>query len=149
MAEANERCGAILFFDGVCGLCNSFVDLLLSEDRRRVLRVTPLQGLTAQELLPRSLRDGDLSTVVYRHNGITYERSAALLRVLHDIGGIWKLAVLFRLIPAPLRDMVYDLVARKPALPGSGEGRPAACLRRKSVTASCPSGIPIPSVWNR
>lgn len=102
----------VLFFDGVCGLCNTFVDLLLKEDRNQVLQVTPLQGATAEERLPPELRGNDLTTVVYQRDGRTFLRSGAALRVLHDIGGIWKPAVALLLIPAPIRDALYGFVAR-------------------------------------
>lgn len=110
--KPNTDRSGILFFDGVCGLCNSFVDLLFAEDRRGVLRVTPLQGATAQERLPAELRGSNLTTVVYQRNGRTWTRSGAALRVLGDLGGIWKLARLLVVVPAPLRNVAYDFVAR-------------------------------------
>ena len=42
----------IIFFDGVCGMCNRFVDLMLRADRKAIFRFAPLQGQTAQQLLP-------------------------------------------------------------------------------------------------
>lgn len=111
LKPTKDRSG-VLFFDGVCGLCNSFVDLLFAEDRHGVLRVTALQGSTAQELLPAVLRQGNLTTVVYQRNGKTWTRSGAALRVLHDLGGIWKLGSVLLVVPAPLRNVVYDFVAR-------------------------------------
>ncbi|QQR88439.1 MAG: DUF393 domain-containing protein [Flavobacteriales bacterium] len=111
LKPTEDRSG-VLYFDGVCGLCNSFVDLLFAEDRHGVLRVTPLQGTTALERLPAELRGSNLTTVVYQRNGKTWTRSGAALRVLRDLGGIWKLASILILVPAPLRNMVYDFVAR-------------------------------------
>jgi len=102
----------VLFFDGVCGLCNTFVDMLLTGDRHGVLLVAPLQGPTAEERLPTELRGDDLTTVVYQRNGTTFTRSTAALRALHDIGGIWKPAAVLLIIPAPIRNLFYDFVAR-------------------------------------
>jgi len=111
LKPANARSG-ILYFDGVCGLCNRFVDLLLTEDRHGAIQVTPLQGSTAEERLPADLRRDGLTTVVYQRSGNTFTKSGAALRVLHDIGGIWKLAIVLLIVPAPIRDVLYGFVAR-------------------------------------
>jgi predicted DCC family thiol-disulfide oxidoreductase YuxK len=101
----------VLFFDGVCGLCNRFVDFILRHDRRRKLQMAPLQGETAA----RALSDDDrasLSTVVLLRGGRTYRRSAAVVRVLWDMGRVWTIAgALLWCVPRPLRDIGYNLVA--------------------------------------
>ena len=47
----------VLFFDGVCGLCNKFIDFLLRRKNIKRLRFSPLQGETAKQALPYSLRE--------------------------------------------------------------------------------------------
>lgn len=101
----------ILFFDGVCGLCNRFVDFVLRHDRRGVFLLAPLQGKTAERFLNRKDRE-DLDSVVLLLNGRPRYRSSAALRVIARLGGFWSLFGLFLLIPPPLRDWVYGLVAR-------------------------------------
>lgn len=102
---------ATVYFDGVCGLCNSFVDLLMQEDRSGVLRFAPLQGTTAHERVP-ALAEGELSTVVYEREDRVYTKSGAAIRILRDIGGVWKLTGVLLVLPAPLRDRIYAWVAR-------------------------------------
>ena len=53
----------ILFFDGVCGLCNRFVDFVLKHDRHGRVCMAPLQGSTAEASLPDEIVRG-LDTVV-------------------------------------------------------------------------------------
>lgn len=102
----------VVFFDGVCGLCNETVDLLMAEDRGRVLRFAPLQGETAAGAL-RPEQVADLDRLVALREGVVLERSEAVLQVLDDIGGPWRLlAVPARLVPRRLRDAVYGVVAR-------------------------------------
>ncbi len=101
----------IIFFDGVCGLCNRFVSFLLRADRRQVFRFAPLQGETAlRTLAPAS--DDTLSTVRLVADGRVYERSEAVLRILARLGLPWRLAAVALLLPASLRDAVYGFVAR-------------------------------------
>ncbi|HQV74220.1 MAG TPA: DCC1-like thiol-disulfide oxidoreductase family protein [Flavobacteriales bacterium] len=101
----------IVFFDGYCGLCNGFVDRLLIWDKDHTLRFSPLQGDTAGRILPAPLRQ-DLGTVVLAVDDQIHTRSSAALRTLMLLGGGWKLAAVFLLVPPFLRNAVYDLIAR-------------------------------------
>ena len=101
----------VLFFDGVCGLCNAAVDFVIARDRHQRFLFAPLQGeLAKTEVGPEPA--GGWQTLVLRDGGVTYHRSSAALRIALHLGGVWRLAAVFRLIPAPLRDVVYDWVAR-------------------------------------
>lgn len=101
----------VLFFDGVCGLCNCFVDFILRQDHRGVLRLAPLQGETAEALLDRPDRES-VETVVLRVGGRSFRRSAAVVRVLWRLGAFWKaVGGLLWLVPLPLRDLGYRIVA--------------------------------------
>lgn len=102
----------ILFFDGVCGLCNGLVDWLLPRDRREHIKFATLQGATARELLPADMLT-DLDTVVLWHHGRILTRSDAIITCLSELGNFWKLVGILRLLPRFLRDGVYNLVARK------------------------------------
>lgn len=103
---------AIIFFDGVCGLCNRFIDFVLRHDARCDFRFAPLQGKTARESLAEA-DVHDLTTVVLLDESGTRRKSAAVVRVLWKLGGFWKgLAAILWLVPRPLRDMGYSVVAR-------------------------------------
>jgi predicted DCC family thiol-disulfide oxidoreductase YuxK len=58
------------------------------------------------------LDSGKLSTVLYEKNGRVLIKSDAVLSLLWDLGGIWKLSVLGRVIPRFLRNALYDLIAQ-------------------------------------
>ncbi|MCA9047791.1 MAG: DUF393 domain-containing protein [Planctomycetaceae bacterium] len=103
---------SIVFFDGVCGLCNHTVNVLMSLDRRGVLRFAPLQGEAAQALVPADVRE-QLNTFVFSDGGRLSYRSTALAGILRRIGGPWWLVGTFLwLIPRPLRDVAYRVVSR-------------------------------------
>ena len=101
----------ILFFDGVCGLCNGLVDWLLPRDKHQRMKFSTLQGTTAKALLPVALTQ-DLDTVVVWYRGKVLLRSDAILACLSELGGVWKLVALLKIIPRPLRDTVYGFIAR-------------------------------------
>lgn len=102
----------ILFFDGVCGLCNRFVDFIVKRDRHARIRLAPLQGETASRLLSEHDRTS-LDSLVYCDGSRSFRRSSAVLRVFRCLGGLWWLpTVLLWLIPRPIRDCGYQLIAR-------------------------------------
>jgi predicted DCC family thiol-disulfide oxidoreductase YuxK len=101
----------VVYFDGVCGLCNRFVDFLLEHDPSRRLRFAPIQGPTAASRLPGTATEPP-ATIVLEEDGRFWYRSAAVLRILHHLGGGWRLTAVARVIPRPLRDLVYDWIAR-------------------------------------
>lgn len=107
-AAVTER---IVFFDGVCGLCNRFVDRLLHVDRRGLLRFAPLQGGTAQERLPAGMADA-MESVVYLRDGAVIQRSDAALWILIDLGGWRALYRALFIVPRFVRDGVYAWIAR-------------------------------------
>ena len=102
----------VVFFDGVCGLCNKTVDFLIKWDEDRALRYAPLQGYTAKRLLTK-LQAEDLDSVVYYRDGKYLVRSTAVLRLLLDVGGWWKLLSIFLIMPAFVRDAVYYFIANR------------------------------------
>lgn len=103
----------ILYFDGVCNLCNGIVKFILRRDKDGAISFAPLQSRAGQDFLERygPERIGAPS-VFFAEDGRVSRRSTAALRVLRALG--WPYAALYplMLIPAPLRDLVYDLAAR-------------------------------------
>jgi predicted DCC family thiol-disulfide oxidoreductase YuxK len=107
-----EAVESILFFDGVCGLCNKAVDFVLVRDYQQAIKFAPLQGDTARRLLtPAEVEN--LNTMILWVKGRSYRKSAAAVRVLWRLSLGWKiLGTLLWLIPLPLRNLGYTLVAR-------------------------------------
>ncbi len=115
-----DRPTNVVFFDGVCGLCNCSVDFILARDRQEKIRFAPLQGETAQRCQISNLKSQisnplppTFNTIVWLdHTGRAFDRSAAAVRVLWQLGGVWSvIGSLLWLIPRPLRDVGYRIVA--------------------------------------
>jgi predicted DCC family thiol-disulfide oxidoreductase YuxK len=105
----------IVFFDGACNFCNALVDFLIRRDRGRRLRYASLQSPFAARFLgDRGLHiDPErLDRLVYFADGRLYSGSDAALRIPRALPAAWPLLGTLLWVPAPLRDRVYDLVAR-------------------------------------
>jgi len=101
----------IIFFDGVCAMCNAFVDIIIRIDRKQVFLFAPIQGTTAQELLPPMSDNPKEWSMVYLDESGTYRQSDASLAVYKRIGGIWGVLSWLRYIPRFIRDPVYRIIA--------------------------------------
>jgi prepilin-type processing-associated H-X9-DG protein len=102
----------IVFFDGHCILCNGFVDFLLKADKSNSLFFAPLQGTTAKDVVPQNYL-ANLQTVIFiDYNRQLFMKSNAVIRIIVSLGRFWKLGRLFYIIPRPVRDYIYDWVAR-------------------------------------
>jgi predicted DCC family thiol-disulfide oxidoreductase YuxK len=112
VSERSADSGPIVFFDGVCGLCNRFIDFVIKRDRAGVFRFAPLQGETARERLP-AADVRDVNTMVLVDEQGVFRKSTAATRILLRLGGFWGLiGGTLRLVPPPLRNAGYSLVAR-------------------------------------
>jgi predicted DCC family thiol-disulfide oxidoreductase YuxK len=108
----------IVLYDGVCGLCNRLVQFLLRRDKHDRFRFAPLQSEFAASLLKKHGIDAaDLDSVsVVADYGVASEKaftkSDAVLRATWELGGIWRIGEVGRLVPRGVRDWLYDRVAR-------------------------------------
>jgi len=103
----------IILFDGICNLCNGFVQFVIQHDPAGQFKFTSLQSDKGQELLknlPETYRQID--SVVFLENGHFYQKSAAALRIIRRLSGAWPLLYGFIILPAFLRDWLYTFVAR-------------------------------------
>ena len=101
----------LIFFDGVCGLCNNFVDFVLKRDKHNKFYFTPLQSELSQEVLPKKYSQ-NIDTIVYKKEDKIYVKSTAALHIMSDMGGLFKLSKLAFIFPLFIRDAVYDWIAR-------------------------------------
>ncbi len=108
----------ILLYDGVCGLCNRLVQVVLRRDHDAVFRFAPLQSALAASIIIRhGAKPSDLDTVYCVVNRdladeLLLSRSDAVLFVLKQLRGVWRAAFLVQLVPKFLRDPLYNIVAR-------------------------------------
>lgn len=104
---------AIILFDGVCNLCNSSINFVIRYDKANYFRFAPLQSMAAHQLEQQYQLDlSAMSSFVLIENDQVYYRSTAALRVLRRLPLPWKLGYGFIIIPAFLRNGIYNWIAR-------------------------------------
>ncbi|MCP3144726.1 thiol-disulfide oxidoreductase DCC family protein [Pyxidicoccus xibeiensis] len=112
--KAAGQTGAVVLFDGVCNLCNGAVNFIIDRDPTARFRFAALQSAQAATLLAPLGRvpEAEPNSFILVEGGRVYERSTAALRVARKLPGAWKLFYAFVVIPTPIRDAVYKLIAR-------------------------------------
>jgi predicted DCC family thiol-disulfide oxidoreductase YuxK len=104
----------IILFDGVCNLCNGFVQFLIERDPKAKFKFASLQSVSGQTLLHKfGLPKDDFHSFVYIKGYNYFIKSSAGLNVLKDVGGLWQLFYIFILVPKFMRDFIYSFIAKK------------------------------------
>jgi predicted DCC family thiol-disulfide oxidoreductase YuxK len=104
---------SIILFDGVCNLCSSIVRFIIKRDTQKKFLFAALQSESGQQMLKKyGLPKSEFNSFVLIKDDKCYQKSAAGIILLHNMGGCWKFFYAFKYIPEPVRDFFYDLVAR-------------------------------------
>jgi len=103
----------IILFDGVCNFCNFWVNFLIDRDKKDIFRFTALQSEKGNELLKKyNLSTNDFDTFVLIDDKKFYIKSTAALKVAKILPGLWPALYVFIIIPKPVRNFLYSLVAK-------------------------------------
>ncbi len=112
LSEAPER-HAFVLFDGVCNLCNGSVNFIIDRDPDGYFRFASLQSEEAEAILRRAGATGaPLESIVLVERDRIYRRSDAVLRIARRLKGAWPALAVFSVVPRPIRDWIYDWIAR-------------------------------------
>jgi predicted DCC family thiol-disulfide oxidoreductase YuxK len=102
----------LILFDGVCNLCNTYVQFVINRDSQNKFLFASLQSDTGQDVLKHfGLNTTELKTLVLLQDNHIYTKSTGALRVLKQLDGLWKFSYIFIAIPSPIRDLFYNFVA--------------------------------------
>ena len=113
LAQRLEEHGLILLYDGHCGLCNGTVRWILRHDRDGTMCFAPLTSAIAREALTQLPTLREVDSVTLLHKDGAWIKSTAILEIARYVGGIWGFAALAYVIPRPIRDWGYDVIARR------------------------------------
>ena len=98
----------VIIFDGVCGLCNKSVDILIKIDKEKIFTYTSLQG----EFVKTLDIEPNIDSILFYQDGTVYYKSTAILKIFQALGGVWVFMTVFYLIPRSIRDFIYDIIAK-------------------------------------
>jgi predicted DCC family thiol-disulfide oxidoreductase YuxK len=110
MLNSMER---ILFFDGVCNLCNGTVQWILRHDKTEQIQFAALQSEAARaKLAPLGIDTSKLESLVFLENGVVHTHSSGVLHLARALGAPYSWAFGFLVLPQPVRDFFYKILAR-------------------------------------
>ena len=102
----------IIFYDGLCAMCNRFIRILITLDKKEKFLLAPLQGKNGKILQKKFSKElKGIDSVIF-YNKKVYTKSSAVINILSELGGIYKLAYIFNIIPSFISDSRYDYIAR-------------------------------------
>lgn len=104
---------SIIFFDGVCNLCNNSVKFIIKRDKHKRFLYASLQSDAARDILLQfKIKNSNLNSIILLENGKLYQKSTAILKIAKQLNGFWKLNYVFIIIPKFFRDFIYDIIAK-------------------------------------
>lgn len=102
----------VILFDGVCKLCSAWANFIIEHDTEHRFRLCSVQSAAGQRLLAQHGYPTDtFETMLVSDGERCFEKSAAFFFVMNRLGWPWRGLLVFRLIPRPLRDWLYDRIA--------------------------------------
>ncbi|TNE73801.1 thiol-disulfide oxidoreductase DCC family protein [bacterium] len=108
-----EKHHSIVYFDGVCNLCNASVDFIIKRDLKAKFKFASLQSDLGQKILQENqFNSDDYDSFILEQNGNVYIKSSAAIRVAMQIGFPWSLLGVFLAIPPFIRNIVYSFIAK-------------------------------------
>jgi predicted DCC family thiol-disulfide oxidoreductase YuxK len=102
----------IVLFDGECNFCSTSVQFIIKRDPKAVFKFASMQSDIGKELLKNYRVPADLDSLILIKDHTYYCKSSAALKICKSLQGGWKLFSCLLVIPKPLRDYVYDIVAK-------------------------------------
>lgn len=102
----------IILFDGECNFCSFWVKYVIKNDPKDQFRFAALQSAIGQELLKQYHIDKSVDSVVFIQKGTAYTKSTASFKILRTLGGIKSIFYTLIIIPSPIRDFFYDIMAK-------------------------------------
>ena len=104
----------VILFDGICNLCCGWVQFLIRKDKKMLFRFASIQSDSGEKLLNSSaLSKGNIDSIVYLKENQCFLESSAVLEILKDLGGMWGIVSLLKLIPQSIRNEIYRFVAKR------------------------------------
>ena len=104
----------VIIFDGICNLCCGWIHFLIHKDKNMKFRFATIQSETGQKVLNEVPENEKMmESIIYVKGNQYFRESSAILEILTDIGGFWKIFAVLKLIPKAIRDKIYQIIAKR------------------------------------
>lgn len=101
----------IILFDGDCNFCDKSVQFIIKRDPRGFYKFASLQSKIGQKLIKQHNIPANLDSFILVTDEKSYTKSSAALHVCKNLTGLWKTFYLLLIIPRPIRDFFYHIIA--------------------------------------
>lgn len=113
MDKNAEPCDCLIVFDGVCNFCDSSVNFIIKRDRNRFFKFAAMQSAVGQRLLAaHDLSSDNIDSFLLVKSGKVLFKSDAVAAVAKELDRPWNHLAVLRIVPRPMRDFLYSLIAR-------------------------------------
>jgi predicted DCC family thiol-disulfide oxidoreductase YuxK len=103
----------IILFDGICNFCNFWVDFIIKRDKDKIFKFASLQSDAGKRIAEKYLiNKQDIESIILTKGEDYFIKSEAALEIVNELNSAWKIFYIFKVIPLPLRDFIYDLIAK-------------------------------------
>lgn len=102
----------VILFDGMCNFCDWNVQFIIKHDQKGFFKFASLQSNSGKKLIEMYDIPKDINSLILIENNQYYSKSTAALKICKNLTSIWKLFYIFILIPKPVRDTVYSIIAK-------------------------------------
>ena len=92
-------------------MCNNFVKYLIKLDKNEIFKFSSTNGVTAEKIFKKSTDQLEKIDSVAFYNKNIYVKSEAIIYIIYELGGIYKLSLLFRILPKKVLNVLYDYIA--------------------------------------
>jgi predicted DCC family thiol-disulfide oxidoreductase YuxK len=103
---------SIVIFDGVCNLCNNFVNFVIDRDPQINFKFVANQSAIGQQLIQDFHLPATIDTIILIEADRCYTHSTAVLKIFRRLHGIWTGLAYLMIVPKPIRDSIYVWIAR-------------------------------------
>ena len=110
--STTEAHNSVILFDGICNFCSDSVKFIVKRDPMGKFKFAPLQSETATDLIAKfDIDNENLDSIILFEDNTYYIKSTAVLKIAKQLNALWSLIYVFIIIPRPIRDYFYDIVA--------------------------------------
>ena len=104
----------IVLFDGECNFCDASVQFIIKRDPNEIFKFASLQSAVGIKLLKeyKVPEEIDSLVLIVTDQRQYYIKSSAALTIAKNLSGLWNWMYIFKLVPVPIRDRVYEFIAR-------------------------------------
>jgi len=103
----------VVLFDGVCGLCNIWMQFLIKHDKHSLFKLCSVQSPEGQAILKwLGLATDTFDTMLLLEGETAYTKSDAFLKVIAQLPQPWRSIAILKMFPKVFRDWIYDRIAK-------------------------------------